>query len=820
MFFALGLAGLALSCGAPIASGQANQWQWVAGFNGPPLTGPPVYGPKGVFDPSNTPAAQYYGQSGSWTDTNGNLWSLVGISLWQFNPTTKEWAWMGGGSGQNCPAVCGDYGVYGTKGVPQAGVYPGNRDGAASWTDSKGRFWLFGGLGYDFSTTQSVPLPLNDLWMLDPATGLWGWMGGDVLPTNAVYGTKGRPDSANIPGARSDALFWTGKDGNFWLYGGRGEDSSGTSKVTDLDDLWMFNPTTMEWTWVGGDSVGISLGAQPVYGTQGLPAAGNSPGYRTASATWTDQNGNLWLYSGFSYYTYNDIWEYNPSSNLWAWMGGEGTPDCYPNYTYICAVYPAYGPLGKLSSQSDPGPRGSSYTWIDQSGNFWLFGGGIGVIGTDNAYDDIWEFNPSVGQWAWMGGDSKQSCATVTPDCWEAAVYGTQGTPAAGNVPGSRSGGASWVDKDGSFWLFGGTVVEPALVQAGQLSLVAGYNDIWKFTPSTTTLPPAETPHLDPLPGEYPQPQSVTISSGMPNAAFHYTTDGTTPTSNSKLYSGPFLLTSSETVRAITTAPGYPDSGAGSASYALQALPPSLSLPGGTYSTVQTLTISDSTPGASIFYTTDGKTPTTSSTKYTGPLSLSTDESIIAIAAAPNFANSPTNGASYVIKVPQFTLSATQDSLSVNSGSQGSLTLTITPQNGFNSAVSFTCSGLPAGASCTFNPATVTPSGSAVTTQLTIAASASASNALPSRSPLLPATTLALAGGLLFWRRRRTLACWAAAVLLSAGLLTVSACGGGGGSSGGSNPPPPPPPTAATVTVTASSGALQQTTTIALTINH
>ena len=56
---------------------------------------------------------------------------------------------------------------------------------------------------------------------------------------------------------------------------------------------------------------------------------------------------------------------------------------------------------------------------------------------------------------------------------------------------------------------------------------------------------------------------------------------------------------------------------------------------------MQTVTISDWTAGATIYYTTDGTTPTTSSTLYTGQVTVSATETLEAIATAAGFANSP-----------------------------------------------------------------------------------------------------------------------------------------------------------------------------------
>ena len=58
-----------------------------------------------------------------------------------------------------------------------------------------------------------------------------------------------------------------------------------------------------EWTWVGGNStVPSQLGAQSgVYGTLGTAASGNTPGGREYALSWTDSNGNLWLFGGLLY---------------------------------------------------------------------------------------------------------------------------------------------------------------------------------------------------------------------------------------------------------------------------------------------------------------------------------------------------------------------------------------------------------------------------------------------------------------------------------------------------------------------------------------
>jgi hypothetical protein len=49
-----------------------------------------------------------------------------------------------------------------------------------------------------------------------------------------------------------------------------------------------------------------------------------------------------------------------------------------------------------------PDGRQSYCGWKDNTGNFWMFGG----IGNSN-WGDLWEFDPAIKQWAWIGGSTQ-----------------------------------------------------------------------------------------------------------------------------------------------------------------------------------------------------------------------------------------------------------------------------------------------------------------------------------------------------------------------------------------------------------------------------
>ena len=79
---------------------------------------------------------------------------------------------------------------------------------------------------------------------------------------------------------------------------------------------------------------------------------------------------------------------------------------------------------------------------------------------------------------------------------------------------------------------------------------------------------------------------------------------------------------------------------------------PSFSPAGGTFISAQNVTISTTTEGAAIYYTTDGSTPTTSSTVYSAPIAVSTTTTIKAIAAKDGYDNSGVATATYTITTP------------------------------------------------------------------------------------------------------------------------------------------------------------------------
>ena len=77
---------------------------------------------------------------------------------------------------------------------------------------------------------------------------------------------------------------------------------------------------------------------------------------------------------------------------------------------------------------------------------------------------------------------------------------------------------------------------------------------------------------------------------------------------------------------------------------------PTFSPVAGTYTSAQSVTISDSTAGTTIYYTTNGTTPTTSSAVYSGPIAVTSTQLIEAIGVVPGYVTSQVTGAKYTIE--------------------------------------------------------------------------------------------------------------------------------------------------------------------------
>ncbi|MGJ4746929.1 Kelch repeat-containing protein [Leptospira sp. SA-E8] len=215
-----------------------------------------------------------------------------------------------------------------------------------------------------------------------------------------------------------------------------------------------------EWTWISGrafDTVGGGYGIG-VYGTKGIADPANFPGGRQDAMQWIDSSNHLWLFGGTGrdpgtgFGRLNDLWKFDGTN--WTWVKGSNTVNSAG----------AYGTKGVADPGNDPGARIGGTTWVDSSGNLWLFGG-CGNINSGECFSDLWKFDGT--NWTWVAGPNTKDTN---------GVYGTMGLANSANFPGGRQGAAGWIDSSDNVWIFGANA---GRAETG--SFPSTLNDLWKF---------------------------------------------------------------------------------------------------------------------------------------------------------------------------------------------------------------------------------------------------------------------------------------------------------------------------------------------------
>ncbi|MCU0434575.1 MAG: gliding motility-associated C-terminal domain-containing protein [Bacteroidia bacterium] len=290
--------------------------------------------------------------------------------------------------------------------------------------------------------------------------GVWTWMGGDTIanPTGN-FGIQGVPAPTNRPPGVYEAAEWTDLNGNFWVFGGFYQGPNGGYNSS----LWRYEPATNNWTWMKGPP---TLQMPGVYGIQGIPSPLNYPSGRAYGVTtWTDLNGNLWMFGGGGLDAtatdniLNELWTYNVATNEWTWMGGSPTGSSPGSYGQITVPSATNWPPSKYET---------AVSWVDNNGDLWMFGG----LSSAGSSDDVWRYTISTASWTWMSGQQLSSTSLPVPP-----NYGQLGVPAPSNTPGSRWVYNGWKDLQGRFWLFGGNALAS--------STAAFPADMWMYDPAT-----------------------------------------------------------------------------------------------------------------------------------------------------------------------------------------------------------------------------------------------------------------------------------------------------------------------------------------------
>lgn len=190
-------------------------------------------------------------------------------------------------------------------------------------------------------------------------------------------------------------------------------------------------------------------------------------------------------------------------------------------------------------------------------------------------------------------------------------------------------------------------------------------------------------PVFTPAPGSFQTSVTVTLTSATTGAQIRYTTDGSTPTETSALYSSPLTFTQNTNLKAQAFKDTLLPSNVVSGTYTVTtptptAVAPTFSPNGGSHVGSVRVTMASSTSGAQIRYTTNGAEPTTSSTLYSSPINLTTTTTLKAKTFATGYNPSTTTTATYTITTPPSSGTVVRSLSSSTVARNGQITVTLT----------------------------------------------------------------------------------------------------------------------------------------------
>jgi hypothetical protein len=407
---------------------------------------------------------------------------------------------------------------------------------------------------------------------------------------------------------------------------------------------------------MGGSSTAATTGE---YGHIGVFSEGNAPGSRYFTRGWADKNGMIWLLSGTGLGSsgaqggLNDLWAFDPAvgaAGEWAWMHGSdavGTVNC----TNGCGWPGVYGQQDQFSPSNTPGSRGHAASWTDDKGYLWLFGGlGLAQNGAFIYLNDLWEYIPP--------SPPKSQSITFTQPI-SSVRYGahpiqlsaksSSGLPVVFTVvsgPGNVASGTSALQLTGA-----GTVVVGAM-QPGN----AQYAGSIEVTHSVSVLKAPLTVTADNLTMTYgdPLPKLTFSATGFVNGDTLASLSGQ-PDITVNAGATPDIGSYPISISAGTLAsPNYNfffKGGTLTVKPVGKVVAPVIKPASGIYRTGKQVTITDATPGAAIYYTTDGSKPSaTNGTQYAGAFTISQSEIVKAIAVKTGYTSSSIVTANYTIQ--------------------------------------------------------------------------------------------------------------------------------------------------------------------------
>ena len=347
-------------------------------------------------------------------DRTRMLYALVLLYASTFAQGIHEWTWLGPIEGEKKCLNDTDLrcrGIY--EPHNNSIVWPGARCCSHVWSVN-GVAYVWGGWGYD---TEGKLGYLNDLWEFNSSSITWKWIGGSRFVN--------MPNTREWPGGRHYAAYsYDTRRKVFYIFSGQG-----VAEDEFLNDLWMFDMSSMRWEHVGNYS---------------------KPAPRKWSSFWSGENGLFVLGGEGGRRRFNDFWTFNYDKKEWHKFYNRD--DIYGHYN--------------TSGKQFPGARHSAFTTVGNDGDLYMFGGsGHGVKPNNGTTSDVWQWKVKDQEWKFLGGNPGGVDAQ--------GICGTRGRASSSFIPTARHAGYNFdfLSPNGKMLIMGGE-------QHGETIV---FNDIWSI---------------------------------------------------------------------------------------------------------------------------------------------------------------------------------------------------------------------------------------------------------------------------------------------------------------------------------------------------
>jgi N-acetylneuraminic acid mutarotase len=379
------------------------QWTFLNGSksNGQKTTSSIIGARKCHTMSHNTQTNTLYVFGGYGIDFNNQPGTLN--DLWAYNISSSNWTLVSGSTSKDAMASYTTPTMIGAK-YAHSMIYNPNDN----------CLYVFGGQANNVYSTQ---VTFNELWKYDITTNIWIFL----------YGAKGlnQISSYNNPfsiGSRSySSMIYSQSKNSLIIFGGTGFTNTNSYSV-DLNDVWMYDLTLMNWKYISGSTLGNQWGSY---------TGPYTIGGRNEFSLVYHPNEFLIVFGGFGFDSNglngpeNDLWAYDFNSANWAFLNGGQVTQQNGSYT----------------SPTKIGSRSTQNMVLLPNNSLIIFGGtSYDKIGNYGKMNDMWRIDMAkVCNVGYYGIFCNNSCSCVTGTCNNNVLENYSCTPSSSSIVSSSS---------------------------------------------------------------------------------------------------------------------------------------------------------------------------------------------------------------------------------------------------------------------------------------------------------------------------------------------------------------------------------------------